>query len=146
MNLLKVAAETVTKSKLAVLLLPGIGTVEHLKMAHGLGVHTIRVATHCTEADVSEQHITMARRMEMDTVGFLMMAHMRNVDIDDWEAAIPAFVTFLTIPLTYSIAHGIAFGFVTYVIIKVFSGKSREVHPMMYVASVMLAIFLALPQ
>jgi 4-hydroxy-2-oxovalerate/4-hydroxy-2-oxohexanoate aldolase len=47
-------------------------------MAHELGVHTIRVATHCTEGDVSEQHITMARTMEMDTVGFLMMAHMNT--------------------------------------------------------------------
>jgi len=66
------------KSKVSALLIPGIGTVDHLKMAHGLGVHTIRVATHCTEADVSEQHIQMARKMEMDTVGFLMMAHMNT--------------------------------------------------------------------
>ncbi|MBS7348732.1 MAG: 4-hydroxy-2-oxovalerate aldolase, partial [Comamonas sp.] len=51
---------------------------DHLKMAHELGVHTIRVATHCTEADVSEQHITMARKLDMDTVGFLMMAHMND--------------------------------------------------------------------
>jgi len=63
-------------AKVSALLIPGIGTVDHLKMAHALGVHTIRVATHCTEADVSEQHITLARKMEMDTVGFLMMAHM----------------------------------------------------------------------
>ena len=66
------------QAKVSALLIPGIGTVDHLKMAHGLGVHTIRVATHCTEADVSEQHITMARKMEMDTVGFLMMAHMNS--------------------------------------------------------------------
>ncbi len=66
------------QAKVSALLLPGIGTVDHLKMAHGLGVHTIRVATHCTEADVSEQHITMARKMDMDTVGFLMMAHMNS--------------------------------------------------------------------
>ncbi|RKE39833.1 4-hydroxy-2-oxovalerate aldolase [Paraburkholderia sp. BL23I1N1] len=64
------------QAKVSALLLPGIGTVEHLRMAHGLGVHTIRVATHCTEADVSEQHIGLARKLEMDTVGFLMMAHM----------------------------------------------------------------------
>jgi len=63
-------------AKVSALLIPGIGTVDHLKMAHALGVHTIRVATHCTEADVSEQHITLARKMGMDTVGFLMMAHM----------------------------------------------------------------------
>ncbi len=63
-------------AKVSALLLPGIGTVDHLKMAKDCGVSTIRVATHCTEADVSEQHIGMAARMEMDTVGFLMMAHM----------------------------------------------------------------------
>lgn len=66
------------RAKVSALLLPGIGTVDHLRMAHGLGVHTIRVATHCTEADVSEQHIALARKMEMDTVGFLMMAHMNS--------------------------------------------------------------------
>jgi 4-hydroxy-2-oxovalerate/4-hydroxy-2-oxohexanoate aldolase len=66
------------RSKVSALLLPGIGTVDHLRMAHGLGVQTIRVATHCTEADVSEQHITLARKLGMDTVGFLMMAHMNS--------------------------------------------------------------------
>ncbi|MDR2298309.1 MAG: 4-hydroxy-2-oxovalerate aldolase [Comamonas sp.] len=68
------------QAKVSALLLPGIGTVDHLKMAHGLGVSTIRVATHCTEADVSEQHIAMARKMGMDTVGFLMMAHMNSAE------------------------------------------------------------------
>ncbi len=66
------------KAKISALLLPGIGTVEHLLMAKDLGVSTIRVATHCTEADVSEQHITKARALNMDTVGFLMMAHMSS--------------------------------------------------------------------
>ncbi|MHB1668408.1 4-hydroxy-2-oxovalerate aldolase [Thiomonas sp.] len=65
-------------AKVSALLLPGIGTVDHLKMAHDLGVRTIRVATHCTEADVSEQHITLARKLEMDTVGFLMMSHRNS--------------------------------------------------------------------
>ncbi|HUD51816.1 4-hydroxy-2-oxovalerate aldolase [Parvibaculum sp.] len=64
------------QAKVSALLLPGIGTVDHLQMAHDCGVHTIRVATHCTEADVSEQHIAYARKLDMDTVGFLMMAHM----------------------------------------------------------------------
>lgn len=64
------------QARISALLLPGIGTVDHLKMAHELGVSTIRVATHCTEADVSEQHIGMARKLGLDTVGFLMMAHM----------------------------------------------------------------------
>ena len=68
------------RTKVSALLLPGIGTVDHLKMAHGLGVNTIRVATHCTEADVSEQHIGMARKLGMDTVGFLMMAHMNSAE------------------------------------------------------------------
>jgi len=63
-------------AKISALLLPGIGTVDHLKMARDCGVSSIRVATHCTEADVSEQHIGMAAKMDMDTVGFLMMAHM----------------------------------------------------------------------
>ncbi|WP_322996545.1 4-hydroxy-2-oxovalerate aldolase [Castellaniella sp.] len=66
------------QAKVSALLLPGIGTVEHLRMAHDLGVSTIRVATHCTEADVSEQHITLARQLDMDTVGFLMMSHMNS--------------------------------------------------------------------
>jgi len=65
-------------AKVSALLIPGIGTVDHLKMAHELGVNTIRVATHCTEGDVSEQHIVAARKLGMDTVGFLMMAHMNS--------------------------------------------------------------------
>jgi 4-hydroxy-2-oxovalerate/4-hydroxy-2-oxohexanoate aldolase len=69
------------QAKVSALLIPGIGTVDHLKMARDLGVHTIRVATHCTEADVSEQHITLARKLEMDTVGFLMMAHMASPEM-----------------------------------------------------------------
>jgi 4-hydroxy-2-oxovalerate/4-hydroxy-2-oxohexanoate aldolase len=64
------------QAKISALLLPGIATIEHLNMAHDIGVHTIRIATHCTEADVAEQHISSARKLEMDTVGFLMMAHM----------------------------------------------------------------------
>ncbi|MXR37466.1 4-hydroxy-2-oxovalerate aldolase [Craterilacuibacter sinensis] len=70
--------ETVKQAKVSALLLPGIGTVDHLKMAFDLGVNTIRIATHCTEADVSEQHIGAARKLGMDTVGFLMMAHMNT--------------------------------------------------------------------
>ena len=68
------------QAKVSALLLPGIGTVDHLKMAHSLGVHPIRVAPHCTEADVSEQHIGMARQLGMDTVGFLMMAHLNSAE------------------------------------------------------------------
>jgi 4-hydroxy-2-oxovalerate/4-hydroxy-2-oxohexanoate aldolase len=68
--------KAVKTAKVSALLLPGIGTIDHLKMAVDCGVTTIRVATHCTEADVSEQHIGMASSMGVDTVGFLMMAHM----------------------------------------------------------------------
>lgn len=68
------------QAKISALLLPGIGTVDHLKMARDCGVRTIRVATHCTEADVSQQHIGLAAQMGMDTVGFLMMAHMVSAE------------------------------------------------------------------
>lgn len=73
---LRAVCGVVKNAKVSALLLPGIGTVDHLKMAADCGIHTIRVATHCTEADVSEQHISMASKMNLDTVGFLMMAHM----------------------------------------------------------------------
>jgi len=69
-------APKMKRAKVSALLLPGIGTVDHLKMAVDCGVSTIRVATHCTEADVACQHIPMARKLGLDTVGFLMMAHM----------------------------------------------------------------------
>ncbi len=68
------------QAKVSALLIPGIGTVDHLKMAYDHGVTTIRVATHCTEADVSEQHIKAAKAMGLDTVGFLMMAHMISAE------------------------------------------------------------------
>jgi 4-hydroxy-2-oxovalerate/4-hydroxy-2-oxohexanoate aldolase len=73
---LTACVKAVNTAKISALLLPGIGTIDHLKMAVDCGVTTIRVATHCTEADVSEQHIGMDSSMGVDTVGFLMMAHM----------------------------------------------------------------------
>lgn len=75
---LRAVVPNMKNAKISALLLPGIGTVDHLLMAKDCGVSTIRVATHCTEADVSEQHITMARKQGLDTVGFLMMAHMAS--------------------------------------------------------------------
>jgi 4-hydroxy 2-oxovalerate aldolase len=63
-------------AKLAALLLPGIGTIEDMKMAREAGVDTIRIATHCTEADIAAQHIATARGIGFDVVGFLMMSHM----------------------------------------------------------------------
>jgi 4-hydroxy-2-oxovalerate/4-hydroxy-2-oxohexanoate aldolase len=77
---LKATVAVVKNAKISALLLPGIGTVDHLKMARDCGIGTIRVATHCTEADVSEQHIGMAVEMGLDTVGFLMMAHMISAE------------------------------------------------------------------
>jgi 4-hydroxy-2-oxovalerate/4-hydroxy-2-oxohexanoate aldolase len=68
------------RAKISALLLPGIGTVDELRMAVGCGVGCIRVATHCTEADVSKQHIGASRKLGVDTVGFLMMAHMIGPD------------------------------------------------------------------
>lgn len=73
---LRAVCGVVKNTKVSALLIPGIGTIDHLKMAADCGIDTIRVATHCTEADVSEQHIGMAAQMKLDTVGFLMMAHM----------------------------------------------------------------------
>jgi 4-hydroxy-2-oxovalerate aldolase len=75
-ELLAAASSVLGKSKLAVLLIPGIGTQEDLRMARGHGAQVVRVATHCTEADISEQHIGLAKNLGMQAVGFLMMAHM----------------------------------------------------------------------
>jgi 4-hydroxy-2-oxovalerate/4-hydroxy-2-oxohexanoate aldolase len=68
------------RAKVSVLLVPGIGTLDHLRMARDCGVATVHVATHCTEADVAEQHIGLGRKLGMDTIGFLMMAHMTPAD------------------------------------------------------------------
>lgn len=77
---LEAVAEVLTRSVLTTLILPGVGTIEELKRAHSLGVRSVRVATHCTEADVSRQHIGMARDLGMDVSGFLMMSHMIEPD------------------------------------------------------------------
>jgi len=69
-------AEVLEHSVLTTLLLPGIGTVHDLKRGYDLGVRSVRIATHCTEADVSKQHIEAARKLGMDVSGFLMMSHM----------------------------------------------------------------------
>ena len=76
MELIEAAVASVTNSKIAVLLLPGIGTMPELKEAARLGAKMARIATHVTEADVSPQHIALAKDLGMETVGFLMMSHM----------------------------------------------------------------------
>lgn len=73
---LEVAAEHCTRAVLTTLLLPGVGTIEDLKHAYSLGARSVRIATHCTEADVAAQHIATARDLGMDVSAFLMMAHM----------------------------------------------------------------------
>lgn len=80
MKLIDAAVDACTKSKVAVLLIPGIGTVHELKQANDLGARLVRVATHVTEADVSAQHMSKARELGMETVGFLMMAHSAPVE------------------------------------------------------------------
>ncbi|ROS01681.1 4-hydroxy-2-oxovalerate aldolase [Sinobacterium caligoides] len=77
---LKATVKAVKRAKISALLLPGIGTIDHLKMAYDCGISTIRVATHCSEADVAEQHIGHAAEMGLDTVGFLMMTHMISAE------------------------------------------------------------------
>ena len=75
---IEAAAAILNHARLTTLLLPGIGTIDDLKHAYDLGVRSVRVATHCTEADVSAQHIATARELGMDVSGFLMMSHMAD--------------------------------------------------------------------
>ena len=70
--------EVLTHAKLTTLILPGIATIDDLKKARNLGVKSVRIATHCTEADISPQHIAAAKDLGMDVGGFLMMAHMNK--------------------------------------------------------------------
>ncbi|MBO6517088.1 MAG: 4-hydroxy-2-oxovalerate aldolase [Bacteroidia bacterium] len=71
-------ADELEHAVLTTLLIPGIGTIEDLKKAYELGVRSVRVATHCTEADISQQHIEAAKKLGMDVGGFLMMSHMNE--------------------------------------------------------------------
>jgi 4-hydroxy 2-oxovalerate aldolase len=75
MDLIAAAVDEASQAKIAVLMLPGLGTVHHLKEAHQAGAAVARIATHCTEADVSIQHFGAARDLGMETVGFLMLSH-----------------------------------------------------------------------
>ncbi|SCG77995.1 4-hydroxy-2-oxovalerate aldolase [Micromonospora inositola] len=78
---IEAAAEVVEHATLTGLLLPGIGTVHELKKAWDYGVRSIRIATHCTEADIANQHIAAARELGMDVSGFLMMSHMAPPEV-----------------------------------------------------------------
>ena len=85
---LEAAADVVSNATLTALLLPGIGTVRELRQAWDHGVRSVRIATHCTEADIANQHIAAARDLGMDVSGFLMMAHMASPEILAQQALI----------------------------------------------------------
>ena len=76
-TLMKAAVETAKNAKIAALMVPGIGTLDDIRFISDIGLSIVRVATHCTEADVSIQHFGLARALGLETVGFLMMAHSR---------------------------------------------------------------------
>jgi 4-hydroxy 2-oxovalerate aldolase len=80
MDLVTTAVETARRAKIAVLMLPGIGIKDDLRRAAEIGVGVARIATHCTEADISEQHIKLSNELGLEAVGFLMMAHMVETD------------------------------------------------------------------
>jgi len=69
---------------------------------------------------------------------------VREIDLDVFEEALPAFLTILTIPATYSIAHGIGYGFIAYTLIQIFRGRPQVVHPLMYLVSGIFAVSFAL--
>jgi 4-hydroxy-2-oxovalerate/4-hydroxy-2-oxohexanoate aldolase len=78
---LRAVVPVLRRAKVSVLLIPGIGTADDLRMAEGAGAGCVRIATHCTEADIAEQHIGLARSLGLDTVGFLMMSHMASPEV-----------------------------------------------------------------
>ncbi len=78
-------------------------------------------------------------------VGFLMMSGIKEIPWDDFENAFPAFLTIVGIPLTYNISYGIGLGFLSFVLIKLFNGKAKDIHPLMYVISLMFVISFILP-
>lgn len=78
MDLISSAAEVCTQARIASLLLPGVGTANELKEAAARGTSIVRIATQCTEADISQQHFELAKEMDLEAVGFLMMSHMRS--------------------------------------------------------------------
>ena len=87
-----------------------------------------------------------AASIALVVVGFLMMAEVRTIDWSDYEIAVPAFLAIVLMPFTYSISNGIGAGLITYVVVKIFKGKARQVHPLMYgVAALFVLYFLRGP-
>ncbi|KAA5825918.1 4-hydroxy-2-oxovalerate aldolase [Saccharopolyspora hirsuta] len=80
-ELITIAAETAQRAKIAVLMLPGVGVKDDIVVARDNGASVCRIATHCTEADVSVQHFGLARELGLETVGFLMMAHSQPPEV-----------------------------------------------------------------
>jgi 4-hydroxy 2-oxovalerate aldolase len=78
MKLVEAAVNATTDADIAVLLVPGIGTVDELRRVRDLGVNVVRIAVHCTEADITQQHIKIAKELGMEAIGFLMMSHMNT--------------------------------------------------------------------
>ena len=78
-------------------------------------------------------------------VGFLMMGTVREIPWTDFENAFPAFLTIVGIPLTYNISYGIGLGFISYVLLKVFHGKAKAVHPLLWIVSIAFTITFILP-
>jgi 4-hydroxy 2-oxovalerate aldolase len=89
-DLIAAAVDEATQARIAVLMLPGLGTLHHLKRAHAVGASVARIATHCTEADVSIQHFGEARTLGMETVGFLMLSHSTTPQVLAQQARIMA--------------------------------------------------------
>jgi 4-hydroxy 2-oxovalerate aldolase len=88
--LMRAAVVTAERARIAALMLPGLGTKDDIKACADLGVSIVRVATHCTEADISEQHFGLAREIGLETVGFLMMAHSQPPEVLAKQARIMA--------------------------------------------------------
>lgn len=88
--LMKAAVDEARRAKIAALMLPGLGTKDDISACADLGVSIIRVATHCTEADIAEQHFGLARKIGLETVGFLMMAHSVTAEVLARQARIMA--------------------------------------------------------
>ena len=77
-------------------------------------------------------------------VGFLLMTQIRNIDFDDWTLAIPAFLTIVLMPFTYSITNGIGAGFVSFAVLRLATGRARGVHPLLWVVSALFVVYFAI--